>query len=250
MNTRDWNYKSVVEVAKIVRKVLKSEFPETKFSVRSSRYSMGASIDIEWTDGPTTKSVNEVTRFQSIDSYDITDLAQETKKEFEGEEFTSGADHISTRRNYSRGLLELAASQGSKLYGLPALEIATWDDGRAYIANDQTELANTRVNEGPTYYYSSAVNWEAAQLTSDDVKVASLDEKRSDAEWDGHFAQEDADNEEDRNDAEWDAHWAQADLDGEEANVNEILEYEKANPVEFEPNEITAAIQDPNKGGK
>ncbi len=33
-----------------------------------------------------------------------------------------------------------------------------------------------------------------------------------------------------------------------EANVNEILEFEADNPVEFEPDEITAAIQDPNKG--
>jgi hypothetical protein len=35
-----------------------------------------------------------------------------------------------------------------------------------------------------------------------------------------------------------------------EAGVSEILEFEAANPVEFEPNEETAAIQNPNKGGK
>ena len=35
-----------------------------------------------------------------------------------------------------------------------------------------------------------------------------------------------------------------------EATVNEILEYEADNPVHFEPNEIDAALQDPNRRGK
>lgn len=33
----------------------------------------------------------------------------------------------------------------------------------------------------------------------------------------------------------------------EEATVNEILEHEADQPAEFEPNEIDAALQDPNK---
>jgi hypothetical protein len=33
----------------------------------------------------------------------------------------------------------------------------------------------------------------------------------------------------------------------EEASVNEILDYEADNPVEFEPDEIDAALQDPNR---
>jgi hypothetical protein len=51
---------SVAETAKLVRTDLKREFPGVKFSVRSSSYSGGASIDVRWTDGPTGKDVDRV----------------------------------------------------------------------------------------------------------------------------------------------------------------------------------------------
>jgi hypothetical protein len=43
--------------AKMIRKALKAEFPATKFSVSISRYSMGSSISIRYTNGPTTDTV-------------------------------------------------------------------------------------------------------------------------------------------------------------------------------------------------
>jgi hypothetical protein len=51
---------SVAETAKLVRAELKTTFPGVKFSVRSSSYSGGASIDVRWTDGPTGKDVDRV----------------------------------------------------------------------------------------------------------------------------------------------------------------------------------------------
>ncbi len=51
-------YLSVTETAKLIRKQLKAKFPETKFSVRSSSYSMGASINVSWTDGPRADEVD------------------------------------------------------------------------------------------------------------------------------------------------------------------------------------------------
>ena len=50
------------ETAKLIRKRLKVAFPGTKFSVRTSRYSGGASIDVRWTDGPTDAMVSAVTK--------------------------------------------------------------------------------------------------------------------------------------------------------------------------------------------
>lgn len=47
-----------VEVAKLVRARLKKEWPGVKFSVRSD--SMGSSVDVSWTDGPTRQKVEEV----------------------------------------------------------------------------------------------------------------------------------------------------------------------------------------------
>ena len=62
-------YVDDVEVAKMIRKHLKKHLPGVKFSVRISR---GSSVDIRWTDGPTTEQVDVLTfafaggRFESM----------------------------------------------------------------------------------------------------------------------------------------------------------------------------------------
>ncbi len=43
--------------AKEIRKVLKVTFAKTKFKVNSSNYSMGNSVNVSWTNGPTTDQV-------------------------------------------------------------------------------------------------------------------------------------------------------------------------------------------------
>jgi hypothetical protein len=53
-------YIGAADTAKLVRKQLKKHFPDTKFSVRTSHYSMGASIRVRWTDGPTTSQVDPI----------------------------------------------------------------------------------------------------------------------------------------------------------------------------------------------
>lgn len=47
------------EVAKLLRIELKAAFPETKFRIKSESYSMGNSVNIYWTDGPTRDQVRE-----------------------------------------------------------------------------------------------------------------------------------------------------------------------------------------------
>lgn len=49
------------EEAAMIRAALKKRFPATKFSVRMKTFSMGSSVDVEWTDGPTVKRVQEIT---------------------------------------------------------------------------------------------------------------------------------------------------------------------------------------------
>ena len=61
-------YLSCAETAKLVRIALKKNFPGVKFSVRSSVYSGGASIDVSWVLGPTTKEVDAVAgQYESAD---------------------------------------------------------------------------------------------------------------------------------------------------------------------------------------
>lgn len=58
--TNDKRYLSCAETAKLVRTALRDAFPGVKFSVRSDTYSMGASIRVRWTDGPTSSDVERV----------------------------------------------------------------------------------------------------------------------------------------------------------------------------------------------
>ena len=55
-------YIPVIDVAKLVRRALKSAYPETLFRVRSSRYSGGASISVSWTDGPREPDEAEIVK--------------------------------------------------------------------------------------------------------------------------------------------------------------------------------------------
>ncbi len=67
---------TVAETAKLIRGQLKPRFPGVKFSVRSSSYSMGASIHISWTDGPRARVVDQVVKGFEGKSFDgMNDLA-------------------------------------------------------------------------------------------------------------------------------------------------------------------------------
>ncbi len=52
-------YVDITGVAKLIRAELKQQFPDTKFSVRSSRYSMGSNVRVDWTDGPAAWQVDK-----------------------------------------------------------------------------------------------------------------------------------------------------------------------------------------------
>lgn len=58
MSAADRTWLSAADTAKLVRKALKADFPGVKFSVRSSTYAGGASIDVSWTDGPMVQDVD------------------------------------------------------------------------------------------------------------------------------------------------------------------------------------------------
>ncbi|NIN00470.1 MAG: hypothetical protein GTO24_21030 [candidate division Zixibacteria bacterium] len=107
------------EVAKIVRKVLKKEFPETRFSVRTRKYAGGASIDVEWWDGPVQKEVEaKVGYLQAYSHMDITDYVHTKTSLHEGVEFSSGARYIFCKRKESKAFLEHVAREVIAKYEL------------------------------------------------------------------------------------------------------------------------------------
>lgn len=99
-------YLSCAETAKLVRAALKESFPGVKFSVRSSTYSMGASISVRWIDGPNTKQVDAVLRGFSGSyfdgSIDYKGSVYHMTTTPEGfQRVSMGADGVSTSRDYS-----------------------------------------------------------------------------------------------------------------------------------------------------
>jgi len=93
---------SVTETAKIVRKYLKGKFPETKFSVKSNKYSQGASISISWTDGETEKEIESVCdRFSSRLPSDVSDYSGTAKDVWEDQKVIWGSHSIHYTRSYS-----------------------------------------------------------------------------------------------------------------------------------------------------
>jgi len=66
---------SAAETAQHVRRGLAAAFPSQKFSVRSSTYSGGASVDVRWTEGPTWEAVRAITgRYEGSDFDGMIDL--------------------------------------------------------------------------------------------------------------------------------------------------------------------------------
>lgn len=70
MKTTEKEYVGWAEQAKMIKKVLKGRWPAVKFSVRSKSYSGGASVSIHWVDGPSTKSVDEVSHMYEGSDFD------------------------------------------------------------------------------------------------------------------------------------------------------------------------------------
>lgn len=99
----------VTATAKLVRAALKEAFPGITFSVRCDRYSMGASIDVRWEDGPTEVQVVTVTdpyRRSDFDGSDDSTSYRPATMTADGP-VRFGADFITTSRRLSAGLKAL-----------------------------------------------------------------------------------------------------------------------------------------------
>lgn len=118
-----------VIAAKNIRKELKSAFPGIKFSVVSERYSMGNSININWTDGPSKKAVEAISNKYSAGYFDgMTDCyeyTQATRK-------YGSSKHIFTNRELTPELVERAIDAVSSRVSNPRPETKAYLNGRLY----------------------------------------------------------------------------------------------------------------------
>lgn len=169
-------YISCTETAKIIRKELKSNFPGIKFSVRSSSYAGGASISIEWLDGPSLPSVESIVkRFQGATFDGSIDLQSYVDAEWEGEQVHFGADYVNCHRNHSRLFVEAIVKQFCQRYGVKGMEVR---------GDEKSAWANTN---SLSYSYEC---WYRTLLHQTDAKdmyrayeAEEEAEKRARAEW-------------------------------------------------------------------
>ena len=178
-------YISCADTAKLIRKELKANFPDIKFSVRSSTYAGGASISIEWTDGPTEKAVERVIRiFQGATFDGSIDLKSYTETEWEGEKVHFGADYVNCFRKMSRAFVEAIAAQFCKRFGLAAntIKVEGKDDG-AWVNPNNLDHSETH------WFYDLLRNTDAKDMhrayEAQDERVA-----REHAEWEAHSEKE------------------------------------------------------------
>ncbi|MGF6603274.1 hypothetical protein P3T23_008028 [Paraburkholderia sp. GAS448] len=114
-------YLSCTETAKLVRQSLKEAFPGIKFSVRGSTYSGGASIDVNWEDGPCEAQVDPIVDryrgayFDGMEDCKGSRFAMVTT-EAGLEQVSFGADFIHLSRYHSDLALERAISAVFRRY--------------------------------------------------------------------------------------------------------------------------------------
>jgi hypothetical protein len=126
---------SCADTAKIMRSQLKTAFPGVKFSVRSSLYSMGSSITVRWTDGPTREAVDAITDGFAAKWFDGLDDSTHYNgpMTIDGRLVQSGASYIHTSRHYSPAFMLAVAEHVVATTGGIGPEISLNSDGTAYI---------------------------------------------------------------------------------------------------------------------
>jgi hypothetical protein len=165
MTTATAEWVSVADTAIEVRKALKKAFPGFKFtSVKSKSYSGGASIYIDWVDGPTVAEVDVVIDFYKGSTFDsMTDMkSSRPAVEYEGRTIRWGADFISTNRSYSAEFFHEIVDKICSDFGVTKPPISDGDGGKPWFKHDEAIQQEwwARFNCYPDQrFYQEAKHW-------------------------------------------------------------------------------------------
>lgn len=101
---------ALVTAARNIRAQLRARWPDVKFSVRTSRYSGGNSIDVSWIDGPTDDQVSAIAnRYQAGHFDGMTDCYEYASSAWT--DAFGAARFVFTRREYSDQAIAWAKAQ-------------------------------------------------------------------------------------------------------------------------------------------
>jgi hypothetical protein len=105
-----------VTAAANIRAELRATFPGVKWSVRTSKYSMGNDVTIYWTDGPTREEVSQLTAKYLCGSFDsYTDCYEYSTSDFN--EKHGGTKYLHFYREYSDAAITGAVQEIAAKYG-------------------------------------------------------------------------------------------------------------------------------------
>lgn len=124
---------SQAAAAALIRKELKAAFPYTTFKVTSSSFSMGDSVDISWTDGPTSAQVEKITRKYQYGDFDgMIDLYEYTNTRDD----IPQSKYVQCQRGRSDQTFIAAIEQVNRYYGYD-LKWSVNPHGYIQVENDQ-----------------------------------------------------------------------------------------------------------------
>lgn len=119
--------------AKNIRIELKRAFPTVKFAVKTWRFSMGNSISVHWTDGPTSDQVEEIANRYESGSFDGQTDCYNYENSAWKDAFGEGK-YVSATRHYSDNMVAGAIRRTvAKLGGMPIVpSVEDYRQGRTW----------------------------------------------------------------------------------------------------------------------
>lgn len=160
---------STTETAKLIRKALGESFEGIKFSVRSSVYAGGSSINVSWVDGPNLAQVEAVAKVFEGSYFDGSiDYKGSRYAMIDGQQVRFGADFIFCNREYSDALKQKAIDRVYRQFkgnflemGLDKPTIQNYNDGKYFT---------TRLIKGDLYTVQQKIYF-VLQKMSDRIAV-------------------------------------------------------------------------------
>ena len=111
------------QTAKAIREELKKAFPNVSFSVKSFSFSMGDDVRIEWTNGPTTEQVENITKKYEYGTFDgMTDLYEIDNKRND----IPQVKYIITSRKITEDIKEKTAQEIADRFGFDRNDQKAW----------------------------------------------------------------------------------------------------------------------------
>jgi hypothetical protein len=153
------------ETAKVIRTTLKQHYPAVGFTVKSHNFAGGDSVNVDWTDGPTTEAINRLIAEYESGTFDPTCDLYEYRTDKPNH---PTAKYVGTSRHFSPAVYAAKRAELVKKYGIP--------EG---INDDNDRLPeNKRFDE--CYYFGQFINHElhkttfseADEISEDDLEAA------------------------------------------------------------------------------